>query len=85
MQVINSRHETERALEWRNAACEEVRASYSKLLQLAKVGVPLSYEVSNQQPQLATFNLIHCLRALYAQSFRITLAPPVLPRLLARS
>ena len=25
------------------------------------------------------------LRALYAQSFRITLAPPVLPRLLARS
>ncbi|KAH0663730.1 hypothetical protein KY290_006383 [Solanum tuberosum] len=32
-----------------------------------------------------TFNPIHRLRALYAQSFRRTLAPPVLPRLLARS
>ncbi|KAH0676788.1 hypothetical protein KY290_025753 [Solanum tuberosum] len=31
-----------------------------------------------------TFNPIHRLRALYAQSFRRTLAPPVLPRLLAR-
>ncbi len=32
-----------------------------------------------------TFNLVHRLRALYAQSFRITLALSVLPRLLAQS
>ena len=54
MQVINSRHETEL---WNGGMLPVrrllVRASYSKLLQLAKVGVPLSYEVSNQQPQLA--------------------------------
>ena len=39
------------------------------------------------QVELVTFtsNLYNRLRTLYAQLFRLTLAPPVLPRLLAQS
>ena len=37
------------------------------------------------EPGDFTSGLIARLRALYAQSFRLTLGPPVLPRLLARS
>ena len=37
------------------------------------------------EPRAFTPHLINRLRALYAQSFRTTLAPSVLPRLLARS
>ena len=37
------------------------------------------------EPYVFAFNLQIRLQTLYAQSFRITLAPPVLPRLLARS
>ena len=37
------------------------------------------------KPQTSTLDLINRLRSLYAQLFRTTLAPYVLPRLLARS
>ena len=40
---------------------------------------------SNLESWAFTYNLHSRLRALYAQSFRTTLAPYVLPRLLARS
>ncbi len=40
---------------------------------------------SRVEPGDFTSDLTHRLRALYAQSFRLTLAPSVLPRLLARS
>src|SRR3546814_8877223 len=39
---------------------------------------------SGVEPRAFTSNLQSRLRALYAQSFRTTLAPSVLPRLLAR-
>ncbi len=39
---------------------------------------------SSVKPRAFTHHLLHRLRALYAQSFRTTLAPSVLPRLLAR-
>ena len=45
-----------------------------------------SFKCSSQvEPGAFTPNLIIRLHALYAQSFRLTLAPSVLPRLLARS
>lgn len=45
-----------------------------------------SFECRSQvEPGAFTSNLTCRLRALYAQSFRLTLAPSVLPRLLARS
>ncbi len=40
---------------------------------------------SGVEPRAFTSDLNGRLRALYAQQIRITLAPPVLPRLLARS
>ena len=60
----------------------------------ATLGIPLfstalkscSFEGSSGvKPRDFTFNLQNSLRSLYAQSFRTTLAPYVLPRLLARS
>ena len=60
----------------------------------ATLGIPLASSAlkpdsfqSNSQLEIRTFtpNLLGRLRALYAQSFRTTLAPYVLPRLLARS
>ena len=45
-----------------------------------------SFDCSSRvKPGDFTVNLINRLRSLYAQSFRTTLAPYVLPRLLARS
>ncbi len=45
-----------------------------------------SIECSSQvKPEDFTFYLQDRLRTLYAQSFRTTLAPPVLPRLMAQS
>ena len=58
------------------------------------LGIPLSSLVlkstsikrsSRVKPEAFTLDLINSLHALYAQSFRTTLAPSVLPRLLARS
>ena len=47
---------------------------------------PCSFESSTRvKPRYYTFNLLGRLRTLYAKSFRTTLAPYVLPRLLARS
>src|SRR4029453_912089 len=47
---------------------------------------PSSIRRSSQvEPGDFTSDLVGRLRALYAQKFRTTLAPPVLPRLLARS
>ena len=60
----------------------------------ATLGIPLtssalkSYSIksySTLESWTFTPNLLGRLRALYAQSFRTTLAPYVLPRLLARS
>ncbi len=60
----------------------------------APPGIPLSPPAlqshsfaspSAVKPRAFTGDLSHRLRALYAQSFRTTLAPSVLPRLLARS
>ena len=60
----------------------------------ATLGIPLTssalklYSIkssSNLESWNFTPNLYRRLRALYAQSFRTTLAPYVLPRLLARS
>ena len=60
----------------------------------ATLGIPLTSSAlklnsikSNSHLESRTFtsNLSSRLRALYAQSFRTTLAPYVLPRLLARS
>ena len=60
----------------------------------ATLGIPLTSSAlklnsikSNSHLESRTFtsNLLSRLRALYAQSFRTTLAPYVLPRLLARS
>ena len=60
----------------------------------ATLGIPLfstalksnSFESSTGvKPRYYTFNLLNRLHTLYAQSFRTTLAPYVLPRLLARS
>ena len=60
----------------------------------ATLGIPLSSPVlkpfsfqshSHLESGAFTPDLIGRLRALYAQSFRTTLAPYVLPRLLARS
>ena len=60
----------------------------------ATLGIPLTSPAlkpisiqSNSQLEAGTFtsDLTGRLRALYAQSFRTTLAPYVLPRLLARS
>ena len=60
----------------------------------ATLGIPLtsptlkssSFECSSGvKPQDFTFNLKNRLHSLYAQSFRTTLAPYVLPRLLAHS
>ena len=60
----------------------------------ATLGIPLTssalklYSIkssSNLENWNFTSNLLSRLRALYAQSFRTTLAPYVLPRLLARS
>ena len=60
----------------------------------ATLGIPLTssalklYSIkssSNLKSWNFTPNLFNRLRALYAQSFRTTLAPYVLPRLLARS
>ena len=60
----------------------------------ATLGIPLTSPVlkfnslgSSAEVKLRNFttNLLNHLRTLYAQSFRTTLAPYVLPRLLARS
>ena len=60
----------------------------------ATLGIPLTSPTlkpssikcnSEVEPRAFTFNLNSRLRSLYAQSFRITLAPYVSPRLLARS
>ena len=60
----------------------------------ATLGIPLTSPTlkppsikcsSEVKPQDFTFNLKNRLHSLYAQSFRTTLAPYVLPRLLARS
>src|SRR5438309_10674800 len=60
----------------------------------ATPGIPLTARVLQHrsfgsrlqvEPGDFTTDLRPRLRALYAQSFRTTLAPPVLPRLLARS
>ena len=60
----------------------------------ATLGIPLTSSAlklcsikssSNLENWNFTPNLLSRLRALYAQSFRTTLAPYVLPRLLARS
>ena len=60
----------------------------------ATLGIPLTSSAlklnsiksnSNLESWTFTPNLFSRLRALYAQSFRTTLAPYVLPRLLARS
>ena len=60
----------------------------------ATLGIPLSSPTlqfssfgcnSRVKPGAFTANLKNRLRSLYAQSFRTTLAPYVLPRLLARS
>ena len=60
----------------------------------ATLGIPLTSSAlklssikgnSNLESWTFTSNLTSRLRALYAQSFRTTLAPYVLPRLLARS
>src|SRR5439155_17874997 len=60
----------------------------------ATPGIPTSSPVlksgsmrcrSSGEPRHFTFHLPDRLHALYAQGFRTTLAPPVLPPLLARS
>ena len=60
----------------------------------ATLGIPFTSPVlqfnsfkcsSMVKPWAFTLNLLNHLRSLYAQSFRTTLAPYVLPRLLARS
>ena len=60
----------------------------------ATLGIPFTSPVlqfnsfmcsSTVKPWAFTHNLLNHLRSLYAQSFRTTLAPYVLPRLLARS
>ena len=60
----------------------------------ATLGIPLTSSAlkpssiksnSHLKSRTSTSNLKSRLRALYAQSFRTTLAPYVLPRLLARS
>ena len=60
----------------------------------ATLGIPLTSPAlkpnsficsSAVKPRAFTYNLLCHLHSLYAQSFRTTLAPYVLPRLLARS
>ena len=61
--------------------------SYTHLIPLTSAALELSSLQSNSTLEKWTFtpHLKSRLHALYAQSFRTTLAPYVLPRLLARS
>ena len=66
-----------------------ISTNFTSTLGIPRPSSELKRTCIKRSPQVEpgnfTPNCVHRLRALYAQSFRATLAPFVLPRLLARS